>query len=244
MKKYLTSILIIALIAFILAACTGEEVSTQSNEAIMTSAVGSMVASFFGTQTAMYTPPAPTATVTATFLPTPTISFPTGTLGPTNTPTFIFYSATPGTITPTGTLPTPTINASSLAVGCNNLAFIADVTIPPGTVLKPNEGFAKTWKVENNGTCDWLYQYTLSLAGGDAFSGKNTKIQKLVKAGNWTKFTIGMTAPNKPGKYTSYWRLSNGPSMFGASLAVSFTVAADPPTNVPPIATPVTPAYP
>jgi len=239
MKKYFTIILIITLIAFILAACTGEEVPTQSNEAIMTSAVGSMVASFFGTQTAMYTPPAPTSTATATFLPTPTVNFPTATLGSTNTPTFIFYSATPGTITPTGTLPTPTINVASLAVGCNNLAFVRDVTIPSGTVLKPNEPFAKTWKVENNGTCDWLYQYTLMLSSGDAFSGKNTKIQKLVKVGNWTEFTIRMTAPGGRGKYTSYWRLSDGTSMFGASLAVSFTVAADPPA-----ATPVTPAYP
>lgn len=245
MKKAVTTILSILLIALILTACTGTEGSPEGgDEAMMTSAVGTMVSSFFGTQTAIYTPSSPTVVSTNTFLPTPTLQLATGTIGPTPTGTFIYFSPTPGTITPTGTLPTPTVNSASLAVGCNNLAFVRDVTIPAGTVFKPNEFFSKTWKVENNGTCDWLYQYTLTLSGGDAFGGKNTKIQKLVKPGSWTELTIGFTAPSQPGKYTSYWRLSNGQSMFGATLAVSFTVSVNPTATPTFTSTPVTPAYP
>jgi hypothetical protein len=245
MKKYISSMLAFLLIAFVVVACTGTEVPEQTDEGLMTSAVGSMVASFFGTQTAMYTPPSPTTLPTNTFLPTPTIQFPTATLGATQTATYIYYSPTPGTITPTGTLPTPTVNSASLAVGCNNLAFVRDVTVPAGTVLKPNQDFVKTWKVENIGTCDWMYQYIVVPAGGDTLGGKSTKIQKLVKVGNWTDLSVGMTAPNKPGKYTGYWRLSNGTSAFGATLTVSFTVSANPTdTPVPPTETPVTPAYP
>jgi len=222
MKK---QIFILILTLFILAACTSTEVPTQSNDVLMTSAVGSMVASFFGTQTAMYTPPSPTSTATYTPFPSPTIIFPTPTFAPTLTPTFIYYSATPGgSITPTGTQLTPTLNADVLAVGCNNLAFVRDVTIPTGTILAPSENFTKIWKVENTGSCSWLNQYTLVLAGGEYYDGKDTKIQKVVASGSWSEFSIPMTAPRDNGTYTSYWRLSDGQNMFGATLVVTFTV--------------------
>jgi hypothetical protein len=126
----------LTLIVSILTACTGEESPTQGADVLMTSVVGTMAASFQGTQTAMVTPPIPTSTATNTPVTSPTLNFPTATLGPTLTPTFIYYSATPSTITPTGTLRTPTVNPSSLAVGCNNLAFIRDVSVPAERSLK------------------------------------------------------------------------------------------------------------
>jgi hypothetical protein len=248
MKKYITSTLI--LIVFILAACTGEQTPTQNPDALMTSAVGSMVASFFGTQTAMYTPPAPTSTATMTFIPSPTIIYPTATLAPTLTPTYIYYSATPGSITPTGTLPTPTVNSASLAVGCNNLALVRDVNVPAGTIFEKNHVFTKTWKVENTGTCDWMYQYSLVPSGGDGLGGETTRIQKVVSVGNWSELTVELQAPKTPGTYTGYWRLSNGQSAFGATMTVSIVVrdvapTAAPDTAVPttavPSATPITP---
>ena len=225
MKRYLHSTLVVTLITFMLVACAGAEVPTQSNEVLMTSAVGSMVASFFGTQTAMYTPPTPTFTPTYTPFPSPTVIYPTATFLPTITPTFIYYSPVPdGSITATGTQLTPTVNANSLAVGCNNLAFVRDVTIPAGTILKPNEEFIKTWKVENTGSCSWLNQFTLILVGGDYYQGKDAKIQRVVTSGSWVELSIPMTAPRDNGTYTSYWRLSEGPTAFGATLVVSFTV--------------------
>ena len=239
MKKYITSILIVILIVFILTACTGEAPPTEGADVLMTSVVGTMVASFQDTQTAMYTPPVPTSTATYTPVPSPTIIYPTTTLGPTLTPTFIYYSATPtsGTITPTGTLPTPTVNSASLAVGCNNLAFIRDVSVPAGTVFEKGREFTKTWKVQNTGTCDWMYQYTLVPLGEETFGGVNTKIQKRVPVWSWSEITVDLQAPKKPGTYTSYWRLSNGQSLFGETLAVSFVVKDVLPTAVPPTAT-------
>jgi hypothetical protein len=233
MKKYLTSILIMILIAVILTACTGEESPTESTDVLMTSAVGTMVASFFGTQTAMYTPPAPTSTPTYTPLPSPTVIYPTATLGPTPTPTYIYYSATPGTIIPTGTLPTPTVNSASLAVGCNNLAFVRDVNIPSGTVFEINQAFTKTWKVENTGTCDWKPLYILVSAGGDTLDGETMRIQKSVQVGSWSELSVELNAPKEPGKYTSYWRLSDGQNMFGATLGVTIVVENVAPTTTP-----------
>jgi len=228
MKKYLTSILVAILLVSILTACVGEEVPTEDPDAFMTSVVGTMVSSFFSTQTAMYTPPAPTATAaiaTIAPLPTATVVYPTATFALILTPTFIFYSATPATITPTGTLATMTVDASSLAVGCDNLAFIRDVNIPSGTVIEREQDFTKTWKVQNTGTCDWMYQYSLVPSGGDDLGGGATKIQKTVTVWDWSELSVSLQAPKKPGTYTSYWRLSNGQTAFGATLAISIVVS-------------------
>jgi len=232
----LRKILTIQILVLLLAGCAGAADETTDASALMTQSVGTMVASFFGTQTAMYTPPAPTSTVTQTRFPTPTQI--TSTFAPTPTGTFLFYSPTLGTpITITGTLGTATVNPASLAVGCNNLAFIRDVNVPAGTVFQANQNFTKTWKVQNTGTCNWMYQYALVLSGGDSFGGKTTKIQKMVAAGNWSELSVQFTAPSKPGTYTSYWRLSSGQSMFGATLVVSFVVGSPSATSAPATAT-------
>ena len=37
----------------------------------------------------------------------------------------------------------------------NEGVFVADVTIPDGTEVAPNEPFLKQWRVQNTGTCNW-----------------------------------------------------------------------------------------
>jgi hypothetical protein len=256
MKKYSISILIVIVVAivaiFAFIAYKGAEAPAENPDALMTSSVGSMVASFFGTQTAMYTPPpSMTLSSTNTFLPTPTFIISTATFA-TFTP--VYYSATPtkGTVTPTGTLLTPTVDAAALAVGCNNLAFIRDVNVPSGTVFEKNQAFRKTWKIQNTGTCNWTLLYTLVPAGGNALGGEATRISTPVRIWNWSELSVDLQAPNAPGTYTSYWRLANGQHLpFGATLAVTIVVkdvvpTAVPPTSttVPPTATPIPLAYP
>jgi next-to-BRCA1 protein 1 len=96
-------------------------------------------------------------------------------------------------------------------------------------VFKPGEDFVKTWKVANTGTCKWEYQYEIVLLSGNAFNGKTTKLNRVVTVGDWSEISVGMGAPKNPGDYTSYWRMAdpNG-NMFGASLAVSFSVILNP----------------
>ena len=225
----ISKVLIVILIVLTLAACGGATPAADVNVP-MTSVVNTMVASYFETVTALAPPLTDTPVSTQTFIPLPTATqFRTPT--PLPSATFVYYTATLGSLTPTGTLITATINPDALAVGCNNLYFIRDVTIPAGTVLKKNQDFTKTWKVQNTGTCNWLYQYIL-VPLGDSFGGGSPKIQKLVKPDSWSELSVDVTAPNKPGTYTSYWRLSNGQSMFGATLALSFVVA-DQPTSTP-----------
>lgn len=98
------------------------------------------------------------------------------------------------------------------------------MTIPAGTSLKPNETFIKIWKVQNTGSCEWLYQYRLVLISGPEFSAGNTKLGKIVTVGDWSELSLEMDAPSKEGDYVAYWRLSDGVKPFGATLEVSFKV--------------------
>ncbi len=231
MKLNLKIVLIFLLMTIFAAACGAEATpAVEDVDALVTAGVGTMVASFFETQTAMVTPATSTPVATLTLLPTFT-PYPTGTPLPLPSPTFIYYAATviaptAGLPTVTGTLPTATVNSSVLAYGCNNLAFIRDVNMPPGTVLKPKDRFTKTWKVQNTGTCNWTYPYTLVLLSGDSFGASGDHIGRQVTVWDWAEVSIDMAAPEKPGTYTTYWRMTDGAgNMFGATLVLSFVVS-------------------
>ncbi|MCL4268924.1 MAG: hypothetical protein KJZ72_05240 [Anaerolineales bacterium] len=232
MKLKQRFMIVLLVLSVILVACGGAQPEEQvtEDEAILTLAVGTMVANFFETQTAMVTPTPPSTNTplpTNTFLPTPT---PYNTLPPpaTWTPSFVFYTFTsaPILLTPsvTGTLPTATINSNALANGCNNLAFIRDVNYPSGTEVAPGESFVKTWKVQNTGTCDWVYIYTLALVGEDHFDSSWNTLGKIVKPWDWAELSVFVDAPKADGTYTSYWRLTDGSNAFGATLSLSIVV--------------------
>jgi hypothetical protein len=141
---------------------------------MMTYSVGTMVSSFFETQTAMVSPtPAVSDTPlpTNTFLPTPTLMNTPLPLA-TWTPVVIYYSSTPNiALIPsvTGTPPTATPNTGASGVGCNNLAVVRDVNYPSGTTVKAGEVITKTWKVQNTGSCDWAYNYALATVSDEHF---------------------------------------------------------------------------
>jgi hypothetical protein len=221
-------ILCLFLFTILLTACGGNSDvgPTTDVDFVLTSGVETMVASFFGTQTALYTPPV--ATDAPIPLPSP-VDTPTlvSTLVPSSTPLTIYYTATANTSTPspTGTIYTATVDPDSLAVGCNNLALIYDVTIPDGTIFHPGDVFTKTWKVENNGTCDWEYAYRLSFSGGDQLSGVNRRLAKTIVPGKWTEISVKLEAPRPEGTYTGYWRMADAEgNMFGTTLSVTIKV--------------------
>ncbi|NIV35100.1 MAG: hypothetical protein GWN58_38290, partial [Anaerolineae bacterium] len=47
-------------------------------------------------------------------------------------------------------------------------AFVADVTIPPGTTFPPETQMDKVWQVRNSGTCAWGVGYQLLRVEGGA----------------------------------------------------------------------------
>lgn len=230
MKLNFKIFLVFLLVSVFAVSCGGtEEPVVEDVDALVTAGVGTMVASFFETQTAAVTPATITPVATLTPLPTFTL-YPTSTPLPLPSPTIIFYTATfsiptSGIPTVTGTLPTATVNSAALANGCNNLAFIRDVNLPAGTVVGKEEEITKTWKVQNIGTCEWKFQYRLAFLSGDDLRASGDYIRKQVAVWDWSEVSISFTSPSKPGTYTSYWRMVDGDGkMFGTTLVVSFVI--------------------
>lgn len=230
MKLNFKIFLAFLLVSVLAVSCGGaEEPVVEDVDALVTAGVGTMVASFFETQTAAVTPATITPVATLTPLPTFTL-YPTSTPLPLPSPTIIFYTATfsiPTSSIPTvtGTLPTATVNSAALANGCNNLAFIRDVNLPAGTVVGKEEEITKTWKVQNIGTCEWKFQYRLAFLSGDDLRASGDYIRKQVAVWDWSEVSISFTSPSKPGTYTSYWRMVDGDGkMFGTTLVVSFVI--------------------
>jgi uncharacterized protein YkwD len=163
---------------------------------------------------------------TATLLPTdsPT-SVPTQAPAPTNpptptTPVEAIPSPTPTVApspTPTVSLPSPTpdsqssnAQSSSAAVqSCiDKASFSEDVTIPDGTLVKIGEKFTKTWKIRNEGTCDWN-GYSLIYAGGEAMNSPMNVTLQEIKPGEFADISVQLQAPERGGGHTGYWEFQN-----------------------------------
>jgi hypothetical protein len=186
-----------------------------------------LVVSIFQTQTAL----APTVTNTA--LPTVTL-LPTSTALPLLQSSATVYVAQPVYLspTPTGTYYTATPLASSLGAGCNNLRLVSSYTVPEGPFL-PGQDFTQYWQVENNGTCDWMFVYSVEFASGDKLGeASSVKLSNKIPPGKWTTLSVGLHAPKKSGTFKSSWRFTDGGgTQFGAVLLVNITVGG--PTSTP-----------
>lgn len=116
--------------------------------------------------------------------------------------------------------------------------FVADVTIPDGTVFTPSAVFAKTWRVRNNGTCTWE-NFGLGFVSGTQMASSGSFPVPTTPPGGTADLVVPMTAPAGYGNYTATWRLrSPGGQLFGTNLTVVISVpspaTAVPPTNTPP----------
>lgn len=225
MNNVLKKLPILLLVAVLAASCAGQPPApTQDVNALMTQSVGTFMAQFFLTQTAMYTPATPTPLDTPTFIPTNTPLALPSPVPPTATYVFYATSIVYPTATPTGTYYTPTANPSTLAYGCNNLGLINDIALSSSTV-QPGDTFTKTWQVANTGTCDWKFNYRLVFVSGDEMDGVGEKVGNDIPKNKWTRISATLTAPKNPGTYTGYWQLSDTSGhTFGASLKVTVTV--------------------
>ncbi len=110
--------------------------------------------------------------------------------------------ATPVPITPGPITPLP--------AACDRAQFIADVTVPDGTVFSPNAPFIKTWRIKNVGTCTWSTSYSLIFASGDKMGGPDSAaLPNSVAPGQTVDLTINLTSPSSAGSYRGYWRFKN-----------------------------------
>ena len=127
--------------------------------------------------------------------------------------------ATPtSTPNPTSTVaPTDTVKPTDTA--CVDAAkFVADVTIPDGTVVSANTAFTKTWRLKNTGTCTWDSSYLVAYISDTTMSQQPgywiVPQGQTVAPGQTVDVSVGMTAPPENGSYVSYWGLKKVDEQF------------------------------
>ncbi len=165
---------------------------------------------------------------------------------PTPTSATSTVTATP---TPTTTPSTPT--PTQPPANCDRAQFVADVTVPDGTVLAPGAAFTKTWRLKNVGTCPWTSSYALVFDTGAAMGGPaSVSMPSVVPPGSSVDISVSLTAPGAAGSYRGYWRFQNaagvrfglgttGTKSWWVDIRVSGTPATATPTTTPVTSTPV-----
>lgn len=88
----------------------------------------------------------------------------------------------------------------------NNLSFIADLSIPDGTVVTPGETIDKRWQVKNSGTCNWDQSYHFRLTAGPDLGAANEQALFPARSGIEFPLRILFSAPQEPGTYRSAWQ--------------------------------------
>ncbi len=120
--------------------------------------------------------------------------------------------------TVTGTPPTPTpITATIPPSSCDRAQFIADVTVPDGTIMAPGQTFTKTWRLKNIGSCAWNTSYQLVFSSGEQMgAAASAAFPQNVAVGQTVDISINMTAPSAAGSYRGYWMFKNSTgALFG-----------------------------
>ena len=115
-------------------------------------------------------------------------------------------TGTPPTATPSRTPGPVTVPPST----CDKAQFIADVTVPDGTVMSPGQTFTKTWRLKNIGTCAWSTSYQLVFSSGEQMGAPaSAAFTTNVAVGQTADFSVNMTAPSAAGSYRGYWMFKN-----------------------------------
>jgi hypothetical protein len=233
------TLLILLAASLTLAACNvgATPAPTVDVNAINTAANATAMAQISAqlTQTALAAP-TNTALPTDTQLSLATAALPTAGASPTGgvpgaLPTLSF-NTTPNTTPLAGFTPLATSAAPINTVpgdSCNNSVYVADVTYPDNTVVKPGDDFKKVWRIQNTGTCTWDDGYKLAFIGGDKaldpYTFEFKEKEDFVSGGETADLGIDLTAPLKEGTYTATWQMQSDQGVyFGTLLTVVIEV--------------------
>lgn len=170
---------------------------------------------------ACISPPAPTSLTQAPLLPTSTGVGEVGGAGPTDAPA---STEIPVTDTPVATMCT------------FDAGYVADVTIPDDTPFLPNTDFAKVWRIQNTGSCDWEAGTKLVYVSDDPLGGPPTVDMPPAAVGDSVDVTVNFTSPGTPGTYRSNWKAQRPDgTKFGQQFYVQIVVPEPTatPTNTP-----------
>lgn len=102
------------------------------------------------------------------------------------------------------------VKTTTTGDGFDQASFVADITVPDGTVIDPGEQFVKTWRIRNSGNTTWTEQYTLRFISDNRMGGPaSVPLGKTVRPGEVTEVSVKLTAPEAQGRHRSTWKLHN-----------------------------------
>ncbi len=155
---------------------------------------------------------------------TDAVSLPTAGAPPTITAAPLPTAGLP-TVAPTVALPTLTPTPDD----CERAEWIADVTIPDGSVLLPNKDFVKTWRVKNVGTCYWTPGYAVVYDSGDQMGAPAaTPLLGTVAPGATVDLSVNMKSPGTNGVYTGNFKLRSDTGLiFGTGSSYNAPIYAE-----------------
>jgi len=114
---------------------------------------------------------------------------------------------------------------TSLPPCTDGLSFIADLTIPDGTTVKPGDVIQKQWLVENSGTCNWDARYKLMLINGAEMGSETVQVLFPARAGTQATLSIDFIAPSEPGSYGNAWQaIAPNGEPFGDFISMQIVV--------------------
>jgi Ig-like domain-containing protein len=154
-------------------------------------------------------------------------------LAPSPTP-----SATPTTTAATKAPPTAPSGGPGSFKPCYSAEFVADVTIPDGTIVSPGATFWKRWSVKNTGSCSWNSTYKFVFMDGDIMGGAYVYPFPGVAGPDQTvEIPIQLYAPTETGSYTGFWKIQApdktifGVGQYDTPLSVNIVVNTGTPGN-------------
>jgi hypothetical protein len=124
----------------------------------------------------------------------------------------------PPTATPGGPTKTPApITVTVPPSACDRVQFIADVTVPDGSLFAPGAAFTKTWRLKNVGSCAWTTSYQLVFFSGEQMGAPaSAAFPQNVNVGQTIDISVNMTAPSAAGSYRGFWMFKNASgALFG-----------------------------
>lgn len=142
-------------------------------------------------------------------------------VGPTLTPSPLVTPAPRATTPVASPTPTPSPPTPTPTLACElRVAYVADLTIPDGTVVKPGETVTKSWRVRNSGTCAWPDGVLLQpVVNNKPEIGPGLAVAPL-DAGAEGDLSLEVQAPAAAGEVTYVWALCYGETCAPAQLTM------------------------
>ncbi len=145
-------------------------------------------------------------------------------------PTSVSPANPPVMLIPTATIPeaetTLVALPTSLPPCTNNLRFVEDLSIPDGSLVTPGEVLDKSWKVENNGSCNWDSAYRLKHVGGPEMDAPTEQALFPARSGMQASIRVIFTAPSEAGAHRSAWQaFSPDGTAFGDLIFIEIQVS-------------------